>query len=608
MEQILYIILLPAIAGCLLFFIPDKWKKIKGLITFIIGVVLFYYAFQIFKMPGSRFIFTPFKLKLISKFFVFNIDGLSKLIVLFIGFFGVAISLYSLKFVENRDIFKGYYSKFLLTLSASFGAVLSDNLITFTIFWGFLGLPLYRFLRGSDEKSAKAAKKSFIIIGASDSILIMGIALLWLKAGSYFISEISIRLTGEVAIIGFISLLVASLAKAGAFPVHTWVPDYTETAPASVSAFLPASLDKLLGIYFLARICKDIFVLKPWANLILLLIGSITIITAVMMALIQHNYKKLLGYHAVSQVGYMVTGIGLGTPLGIAGGLFHMINNALYKSGLFLTAGAVEKQTGEEELDNLGGLAVYMPLTFIAALVCALSISGVPPFNGFVSKWTIYQGLVDFGGQNSIASQLWFVWLGAAVLGSALTLASFVKFISGIYLGRRKKEFKDVKEVSFAMWLPMIVIAILCIGFGIFGTYFVLPELIQPVSGEYGYIGLWKSQLVGLLIIVGILLGFIVYLIGNIKNIKVRRQFIGGEIIAEEMRYSPVEFYKTLTEFRLLNWLYTRAEEKYFDIYDWGKKIVLWCSRVFSYAHTGVLTLYTIWVIIGLVILFLILV
>ncbi len=608
MEWSIYIILLPAITGCLLLVIPEKWKLFKGIVTFIVTSVLFYCAFQIFKIQTDRFIFIPFKLKTLARFSVFRIDNLSKMIILFIGFLGTIVSFYSLKFIENRNIYKGYYTKFLLTLSASFGTVLTDNLITFTIFWGFLGLTLYRFLRGNDMRSAEAAKKSFIIIGASDSILIMGIGFLWLKAGSYFMSDMSIELNDGVAIAGFLSLLIASLAKAGAFPVHTWLPNYTESAPASVSAFLPAALDKLLGIYFLARICMDIFIITMWAKLLLLVIGSITIIIAVMMALVQHNYKKLLGYHAVSQVGYMVTGIGLGVPLGIAGGLFHMLNNVLYKSGLFLTSGAVEKQTCEEDLDNLGGLAVYMPLTFISALIFALSISGVPPFNGFVSKWIIYQGIIEFGKGNSLASHLWIVWLSAAVIGSALTLASFIKLISGIYLGRKKVKFKDVKEVSFIMWGPSLIIALLCIGFGIFGTYIVLPKLIQPVLGEFGYIGLWNSQLVGGLIVAGLILGIIIYLIGNIKNIKVKRQFVGGEIISEEMQYPSVEFYKTITEFKLLNWIYKKAIEKYFDIYDWGKKIVLWCSKILSYAHTGVLTLYTIWIIIGLIILFLILV
>jgi formate hydrogenlyase subunit 3/multisubunit Na+/H+ antiporter MnhD subunit len=115
------------------------------------------------------------------------------------------------------------------------------------------------------------------------------------------------------------------------------------------------------------------------------------------MALMQHDYKRLLGYHAVSQVGYMVLGFGIGTAIGFAAGLFHMINHAIYKSGLFLAAGAIERQTGKSDIGDLGGLSKVMPVTFAAAIIFAMSISGVPPFNGFASKWMIYQGIIDFG-------------------------------------------------------------------------------------------------------------------------------------------------------------------------------------------------------------------
>jgi len=325
-------------------------------------------------------------------------------------------------------------------------------------------------------------------------------------------SEINITTSGTLGIIAFLALLVGSFTKAGAMPFHSWVPDYVKKAPASSSAFLPASLDKLLGIYFLVRICKDIFQLTDWATLMLLIIGAVTIIGAVMMALVQHNYKKLLGYHAVSQVGYMITGIALGSPLGIAAGMFHMINNALYKGGLFLTAGSVEKRTGKENLDELGGLSKMMPLTFFAALIFALSISGIPPFNGFFSKWMIYQGIIDFGNGTGLANKLWIVWLTLAVLGSALTLASFIKLIAGIYLGRRNKEFAKVKEVSLLMWLPQIFIAIVCIGFGIFAAKLVIPYLIEPVTGTLDYVGIWQSQSVSILILVSVVVGFLIYL------------------------------------------------------------------------------------------------
>ncbi|MBU1078395.1 MAG: hypothetical protein KKH98_13950, partial [Spirochaetes bacterium] len=275
MNFILLSILVPIVTGSLLWLIPGKLKKVKGTITLGISLLLFYYTFQIFKLPNAKMVYTSFGNTVISGFLTFNVDHLSKLIVLFIGFFGSMISMYSIKFVENSDKFKGYYTKFLFTLSASLGAVLSDNLITLTLFWGFLGLTLYRFLRGSDKKTTAAAKKSFILIGASDSILILGIGFLWLKTGTLLMSGMSLTLSGTAAVIGFLSLLIASLTKAGAFPVHTWLPDYAEAAPSPISALLPASLDKLLGIYFLARICMNIFILNNWAKMLLLIIGAV---------------------------------------------------------------------------------------------------------------------------------------------------------------------------------------------------------------------------------------------------------------------------------------------------------------------------------------------
>ncbi|MBT4575818.1 MAG: NADH dehydrogenase, partial [Candidatus Cloacimonetes bacterium] len=459
-----------------------------------------------------------------------------------------------------------------------------------------------------DDESPSAAKKTFILIGASDSILILGIGILWQLTGSFNMSEINIATTGSLGIIAFLSLLVGSFTKAGAMPFHSWVPDYVKKAPASSSAFLPASLDKLLGIYFFVRICRDIFQLTDWATLMLLIIGAVTIIGAVMMALVQHNYKKLLGYHAVSQVGYMITGIALGTPLGIAAGLFHMVNHALYKSGLFLTAGSVEKQTGKDNLDELGGLSKLMPITFFTALVCAFSISGIPPFNGFFSKWMIYQGIIDFGNGTGLANKLWMVWLTLAVFGSALTLASFIKLITGLYLGRRRKEFDKVKEVSFFMWLPQLFIALVCIGFGVFAAKFVVPYLIEPASGNFNYSGIWQSQSVSILILVSVVVGFLIYLYGNMKSHRVSDSFIGGEKLQEETNFSPLDFYQTIKNFKFLNFFYRKAEKKWFDIYDVFKRIILWFNKIFSDAHNGFLPRYVFWYIAGLLILLIILI
>jgi formate hydrogenlyase subunit 3/multisubunit Na+/H+ antiporter MnhD subunit len=607
------IIAIPILGGIILFLLPERIKTVKGIISLIISAPVFYFAYDIFARKNfmgkanildgitinSQTINTWFEG--ISKYTTINIDSLSKLITLLIGFFGFIIVIYSLVYINRARGIRNYYPYVLITLGSSFGAVLADNLLLFLVFWGILAVTCYKLIKGYDEESSAAANKTLVIIGASDGIMLLGIGIIWKITGSINMSELSINTTDALRNIAFISLLIASFTKAGAIPFHTWIPDYVKKAPASSSAYLPASLDKLLGIYFLARICNDIFILNQWLTLSIIIIGVLTIIIAVMMALVQHNYKKLLGYHAVSQVGYMVTGLGLGTPLGIIGGLFHMINNALYKSGLFLVAGSIEKRTGKEDLNDISGLSKAMPLTFLTGLVFALSISGIPPFNGFASKWTIYQGIIDFGKAPGAANQLWIIWLSLAVIGSALTLASFIKFISGAFLGRRREELKDVKEVSFMMWFPKVLLALICIGFGVFATNLVIPEIFAPIAGDFQYIGSWNSTTVSFLVLISIILGIFIYLAGNLKNFRIADSFIGGEKIQEETGYSSTEFYKTISNFNIFSFFYKKAEQSWFDIYYISRNIILKLNNKFSLAHNGIVSNYAIWVLAGLI-------
>jgi NADH:ubiquinone oxidoreductase subunit 5 (subunit L)/multisubunit Na+/H+ antiporter MnhA subunit len=285
-----------------------------------------------------------------------------------------------------------------------------------------------------------------------------------------------------------------------------------------------------------------------------------------------------------------------------------MVNNALYKSGLFLSAGCVEYRTGKDNIDDLGGLSKAMPVTFFASLIFAMSISGVPPFNGFASKWMIYQGIIDFGNGAGLANKLWMVWLGLAVLGSALTLASFIKFIGGIFLSRRKPEFENVREVPVLMWMPLVVLALLCIVLGVFATNLVVPKLFMPVTGIFQFTGFWNSMYVSFLVLISIILGIIIYLATNIKKFRTDDSFIGGEKIQEQTGYPTPEFYKTVTEFRFFSWIYKKAEAKWFDIYDLSKQFVLWVSHQFSEAHTGVLPGYILWVFAGLIVMLLIMI
>ncbi|MBN1416277.1 MAG: hypothetical protein JW973_14340 [Bacteroidales bacterium] len=609
------IFLLPLITGILLFAVPERFRLVKGITAIVISAVVLFFAVQLYKMQTVTGQINLFELSFLNRldttgwlsaftpFTMLNIDNIARLIVLLICFFSLLILVYSILYITKERVLKNYYPFVLLTLGVSALTVLADSLLLFIFCWGFLGLTLYKLIKGYDEESSAAAKKTFILIGASDGIMILGIAILWKITGHYNMSEIHVGTTDAIRITAFLALLVGSFTKAGAFPFHTWIPDYTKSAPASSSAYLPASLDKLLGIYFMFRICSEIFVVNQGLRLTILILGVLTIIIAVMMALVQHNYKRLLGYHAVSQVGYMIIGLGLGTILGIVGGLFHMFNHAMYKAGLFLVAGNVEKQTGKEELDELGGLSRAMPITFMAALIFALSISGVPPFNGFASKWMIYQGIIDFGKQPGLANNLWILWLALAVVGSALTLASFIKFISGIFLGR-KKTGMEAKEVNPVMWLPMILLAIVCLIAGIFASHLVIPQLFEPVLGTINYTGIWDSSAIALLILLSIILGVLVYMIGNLNKFRKDDSFIGGETNRDQTGYEVTDFYKTIGEAPVFKYLYDKAEKKWFDIYDLSKSVVLKVSHLFSAAHNGILSNLAFWVLAGLIFMF----
>ncbi|MEN8203177.1 MAG: proton-conducting transporter membrane subunit [Bacteroidota bacterium] len=619
MTQAINIIVLPVLIGLLLFLLPSALRIIKGLIavglTLYAGIVslsLFGYPDLVFSLEDWLLARSPNSLASADlaqalETTSFSLDGLSRIILLFISLLSFLIAVYSLAY-KNIGSMRNYYAWFLITLGFSFGAVLANNLLLLLICWGILGLTIYQLIDKKDKASSEAAKKTLVIIGASDGIMILGIALVWRITGTLQMDEISLPTSDVVRTAAFLALLVGSFTKAGAFPFHTWVPDYSQKAPATSSSYLPASLDKLLGIYLLARITTELFVMSEWIRFLLLTLGVITIITAVMMALVQHNYKKLLGFHAVSQVGYMILGFGLGSALGIAAGLFHMVNNAIYKGGLFLTAGAVEQQSGKDTLEDLGGLSRAMPLTFFAALIFALSISGIPPFNGFASKWMIYQGIIDFGAGAGIASKLWMVWLGLAVLGSALTLASFVKFIGGIFLGRRQEEFNKLREASPLMWVPMVILSLACIGLGVFATSWVVPRLFMPVAGIFDFSGTWPSSTVSLLVLVSIVLGLLIYYLGNTRNMRTSDSFVGGDKLQEEFSFSTPEFYKSFQEFGWLSTMYRKARDKWFDLYELLGRFFSWLGSYFSRAHTGVLHDYTLWVFAGLVILLLLLI
>ncbi|MFA5090504.1 MAG: proton-conducting transporter membrane subunit [Candidatus Omnitrophota bacterium] len=559
----------------------------------------------------------------------FKLDPLNGFIVLAITVFTVLVLLYSFKFMSARRCLALYYIYIILTAVASVLIVLANNLILLLACWGFLGLTLYLLINMGDQDAPAAAKKMLIIVGGSDALMLLGIGIVYYLCGTFQMDRIAIPLSASylpggshtiyLAVIAYLCIAIACFAKAGAMPFHSWIPDCAKSAPVAVTAYLPAALDKLLGIYLLARISLNLFVMNKAMNNFLMLIGALTIIAGVMMALIQHDLKRLLGYHAVSQVGYMVLGIGTGNPIGIAGGLFHMLNHAIYKSCLFLSGGNVEYRAHTTQLDELGGLAKLMPITFITCMIASFSISGIPPFNGFVSKWLIYQGLVLHvsGAESTLQLVFSAFCLIAAMFGSGLTLASFMKLLHAVFLGQPPSALKNkgIKEVDVAMWFSCAVLAGVCILFGVFAfaiplKYFIIPavSISQPLDIA-NLPGAWPATLATLLLIVGLALGIIIFKANRLKpSLRQDSNFVGGETEKSpgENRVSGQEFYNTIQDLRGLRGIYALAAKGTFDIYAQARRLFCF-SRFFQFLHNGVLPTYLVWMLLGMVVLFLVL-
>jgi len=593
-------LILPFIAGLVSFILPKRSKKTPSVLALITSLLTFIICIAIF---ASRPLYAS-----LAGIQCFLVDNLSAFITLFIGLFGFLVILYSLGFMKDNENLNKYYAYVLWTISASIGAVISNNFILFLIFWGVSGITLYLLIAMGGEGAPSSAKKTFIIIGGSDALILLGIAII-LKLNPFLeMSKIQIPLTTSLATLSFVCLALGAFAKAGAMPLHTWIPDSAESTHTPVMALLPGSLDKLLGMYLLFRISVNIFKIEPNSGiaLFLMITGVITIIAAVMMALMQRNIKKMLSYHAVSQVGYMVLGIGTANPIGIAGALFHMINHAIYKCCLFLAGGNIEHRTGTNDLGKLGGLSKFMPLTFIIFLIASFAGSGLPPFNGFASKWMIYQGIIELG---KTGTKLWPLWLVAAMFGSALTLAIFMKLIHAVFLGQpSSNKITKVKEVPLSMNIPSIILAGLCIIFGIFALQIPIKSFIIPsINTQLSFSGIWGSSIATVLILVGLFIGFIIYLLGNLKSREVT-QFIGGEDLEKNVQMKPsgVEFYNSIKEIPILQSMYKKAEAKVFDIYEQGKKLTLSINSFFRYLHNGVLPTYCVWVLLAMIVIFLI--
>ena len=408
-------------------------------------------------------------------------DSLSTLMLLLIAAISLCVIVYALSYMKSYTARPKFYSLLMLMIGGMNGVVLSGDIFNLYVFLEIAAISSYALVAfGTEDEELEASFKYLVLGGVASSFILLGIAFLYSLTGTLNLAQLAQELEG--ASNNRMLLLVSAFfimgfgLKAALVPFHAWLPDAHPSAPAPISAMLSGLLIKALGVYVLIRLFYTVLDIGAVAGTILMVMGILSMVIGVFLAVGQWDFKRLLAYHSISQMGYVMLGIGLGTPLGIAGAIFHLINHGVFKSLLFLCSGAVESRTGTRDLKKLGGLCRRMPVTSATCSVASLSISGVPPFNGFWSKLIIIVAAVQ---ASTTLGNVAYVIAGITVLVSFMTLVSFAKVQKYVLFGKLPERLAKVKEVPVAMCVSLIVLAILCLSLGVLSPI-VLKNFIEP--------------------------------------------------------------------------------------------------------------------------------
>ena len=424
-----------------------------------------------------------------------EVDALSLFFALIVVVAVFVSGVYSFFYMSHDDSLVNYYTLFLMLSGSVLGLVLSGDLFNMFVMieiMTFTAVALTAF-RNHYEGALEGAFKYLVVGSLGSTSVLIGIALLYSQLHTLNLAQIAALLptaSSPVILIAFAFLFVGFGSKAFLFPFHPLAADAHAVAPASISLMISGVLTKC-GVYGIIRLCYCLYqnMDQPFVQYFVTGVGVISMFVCVTMAFNQHNFKRLLAFHSISQVGYVITVIGLGSALGMSAGLFHAMNHTIFKGLLFLTAGAVQHATGSLDLDELGGLSKKMPGTCALFLIGAASISGLPPFNGFASKWMIYQATFQKAGETG--NFFFVVVCVAALITSVLTLASFIKVAQSVFFGQLNPKFAHTREVSLGMRIPMWILAALCILPGLFPDQvqqWLLTPATQAATNASGYI------------------------------------------------------------------------------------------------------------------------
>ncbi len=583
---------------------------------------------------------------------VLSVDPLAAIFLAITATIGFLTTLYSVEDMarDGSDSVAKYYPVLQLLFAGIVGVVVTADFVFFLVFWElmtFASFFLVTFERES-RTCQRAGLKYFVVNQAATFGMIAAALILWTRCGSFHFAALRDALGGLLAsqpTLGHLVLFlffVGFATKAGILPMGDWLPDAYPAAPTGATAAFGGTMTKL-GVYGLLRVFLGFLPLSPatraW-GVVIALAGAASLFVGTLTALKQDDIKRLMSFHVIGQVGYMFMGIGFGlyflpsnpalAALGLLAGTFHMVNHSLYKSCLFLGAGAVTFRTGTRSLSALGGLGKSMPATAVYALVAALAIAGVPPLNGFASKWLMYVTAI-LGGQ---AFPLFAVLGIVAMFISLVTLGSFLKYIGGAFLGP-PSPLAGIREVPATMLVPQAFLALTCVAFGLVPSWplaFVhqaltglasgssLPDLpalvgggasLQVASGAVG-VAFWAPlPVAALLVLLALGCYFGIQRAGRAGVRTVPVWACGEEMEPATARYPASSFYLPFK--RAFQGIYPSIQvrapafpawlRRVFDLDAWFylpmARAVDGGARGVSRTHVGIPQVYLLWIVVG---------
>jgi multicomponent Na+:H+ antiporter subunit A len=475
------------------------------------------------------------------------VDGLGLLFSLLITGIGSLVVLYSIYYLSKKtEALNNFYVYLLMFMGAMLGVVLSDNLMVLYVFWELTSLSSFLLIAYwyQREKSRYGAQKSMLITVFGGFSMLAGFVLLYVMTGTFSIREIIAQLdvvtTHALFLPAMLLVLLGAFTKSAQFPFHIWLPDAME-APTPVSAYLHSATMVKAGIYLVARLSPIFAGHAEWFWLVSGF-GLVTLFWGSFSAVKQTDLKAILAFSTVSQLGMIMSLLGLGSAAAYYGygsdesefyvaatlaAVFHLINHATFKGSLFMVAGIVDHETGTRDIRRLGGLMTLMPISFTLAVIGTFSMAGLPPFNGFLSKEMFFTGVLRASQLDIFNVETWGMLLPVlAWIASVFTFVYSMILVFKTFTGKVQLEKLDKKphEAPLGMLISPMILASLVIIFGFFPNILsytviepavasILPSLVGPGEQFYVHIYMWHGWTAELFMTFGVIvLGTILFL------------------------------------------------------------------------------------------------